>query len=1656
MKMILIQALLFVIISAHLGSRVAAELKMLTQSENFTVNPDHTVVLPCVIQDQGTKKAVWRNLKDGTNISVNFEILSHMKSKYVIERPQDSGAFAWNLRINNVVDMDQGHYQCVVGDAPEVSVTHFVIVEGADVIPTHNNSENFNVTECCIREKVSSSCLPVCHPSNMSADINVLTACASDLNKVVTCGTDGRNHVGCCKRRGIPDMCLDFCYGVIPSNLDTQHLTCLTQLPDILSCLEEGHVLLPGPPTAVSVVQSSADQASVLVTWRPPIQNPQLVKGYKVFYKVTSDTHYKSTRIISSSEQMYLQSGLQLNVQYSVYMVALGDYGSSQPSETFIFTLLPAQPKSDIEADILGCCISKGLKNPCLSKLCTPDLMRNVNPVEILWCSQDLNKALQCLVGQRDHSACCKRNSLPDVCLPFCAGQGMNLTLDYMSCVIRLPVIEACVQEGRATIPGPPVNVSVVPGIREAVVSWNNVGAPAMNFTIFYRVLGMDKMPWNRMEVSASPADLQGLYPGTHYEIQLAAANENGSSLLSTKVVFLTYENVITTPAPTLPSEIHNLTVCCSEKRVRSDCMSFCSFDKLASGSLDFGLAYSCIDVLDDIIACASDGRNHKQCCKRSGVPETCDNICQFSPHDELSTDFLLCAGHVGTIANCYREGLATLPRQPQNFTVLKYTSHTVYLAWRQPKATSTGIESYSVIYHPKNQTDLTQWKTLSTKNLEVIVNDLKPSTEYFFQVVSVNENGTSAPTPELRVLTKAYDDDKETLRCNFTMKNNTDVKTDGVGQRKLMGTVEECKSYCSVPQCQGFTYSSQYQACTLFMDKAPLKPFASPGYDFYNHSCPPRPDIIPTGNWSMPFHNRTDCCQNANISDNCMNACMKGEFQSVYRCEDDYPKILTCAADGRDHTACCKNLAVPELCLSYCQGQLSPTTGVGALCLNYIPSYVQCFVNGSMYLPTPPGSVIVKIVNGTAAMLSWETPTVNCDSTTGCHYVVFLVDEKGGKLQNRTKETSLLFTDLSPQTVYSVFLLAVNNYGKSIQTPQMKFVTPPLVPFADISVSQTPSYPPSENGEVELFCNVYSAGRTFPFVYWVRNSKIIRKGRQLKMSMLSERDEGNYTCSAKDDRGVVTNFTHFLRIMYKPKAVRLMGNSYFPGQMQVANLQCDFMGYPTKIKWFKGRDELPVTQFGQFFHTTEKLVSYPTHQRSILSIYYVVDEAFDRYTCVGYNDFGNGSGVVELSNALLTRPPPPTPTYPTTRNVSQCCVSYEIPRDCMGLCSTFVNLDEVTAQPDKYGHCLAYLQFYTACATDGKDHSKCCSKKGVHPFCHTFCAGFVPDDMGSIFLMNCITDAPLMLECVQENLEFIPSSPALTALQRNDVIQVNWDKPEDNAHRVDRYELYWLASDTPSSSKHVSLVNTLTDYRIKKLRENVNYTVWVIAANEKGSSQPINKKSVLVKNLRPSAPQELHVSEMNGESVLLKWDPPENHAVVTNYTILYREANMKDQFKQVVVPGSVRTYLISNLKPRTLYEFQLVANGPFGKSDTAKLGSEINTGPSTSANRNNGPDRSGMPLGIGLTLVAVLIVAGMVAAYLYCRRRRKMNYGETVSFENPQYGSRVQISGLPNSNDSSDEGFGYAPLREDHDVEHRPTDKSNLRDENTMDVAIS
>lgn len=55
------------------------------------------------------------------------------------------------------------------------------------------------------------------------------------------------------------------------------------------------------------------------------------------------------------------------------------------------------------------------------------------------------------------------------------------------------------------------------------------------------------------------------------------------------------------------------------------------------------------------------------------------------------------------------------------------------------------------------------------------------------------------------------------------------------------------------------------------------------------------------------------------------------------------------------------------------------------------------------------------------------------------------------------------------------------------------------------------------------------------------------------------------------------------------------------------------------------------------------------------------------------------------------------------------------------------------------------------------------------------------------------------------------------------------------------------------------------------------------------------------VVDLRPSKPTRLQVTDVNGESMTLKWDPPENHAVVNSYTIKFREATSNEAYQQVV-----------------------------------------------------------------------------------------------------------------------------------------------------------
>ena len=42
----------------------------------------------------------------------------------------------------------------------------------------------------------------------------------------------------------------------------------------------------------------------------------------------------------------------------------------------------------------------------------------------------------------------------------------------------------------------------------------------------------------------------------------------------------------------------------------------------------------------------------------------------------------------------------------------------------------------------------------------------------------------------------------------------------------------------------------------------------------------------------------------------------------SPTQCEADFPNIVSCMADGRDHLPCCLSQGIPEVCSDLCRGE--------------------------------------------------------------------------------------------------------------------------------------------------------------------------------------------------------------------------------------------------------------------------------------------------------------------------------------------------------------------------------------------------------------------------------------------------------------------------------------------------------------------------------------------------------------------------------------------------------------------------------------------------------------------------------------------------------------------------------------------------------------
>ncbi|GBN19988.1 hypothetical protein AVEN_189663-1 [Araneus ventricosus] len=189
--------------------------------------------------------------------------------------------------------------------------------------------------------------------------------------------------------------------------------------------------------------------------------------------------------MVDGNKTSYVVSGLQPVTMYEVQITSENAHGSSLPTSAVRVLTLSAPrgsgPSNMSEAyfahlpNITKCCEEKGVpEGKCLRSLCDPSDDEDTKLSDVLMCAPFVNITFECMAGGADHSQCCRRRGLPDICLDFCRGNVTQLDYRHFICLDHIDIYGNCLLEYYKVLPGAPEQflVSMVHS-RWAVLKWS-------------------------------------------------------------------------------------------------------------------------------------------------------------------------------------------------------------------------------------------------------------------------------------------------------------------------------------------------------------------------------------------------------------------------------------------------------------------------------------------------------------------------------------------------------------------------------------------------------------------------------------------------------------------------------------------------------------------------------------------------------------------------------------------------------------------------------------------------------------------------------------------------------------------------------------------------------------------------------------------------------------------------------------------------------------------------------------------------------------------------------------------------------------------------------------------------------------------------------
>ncbi|XP_032755201.1 receptor-type tyrosine-protein phosphatase F isoform X11 [Rattus rattus] len=402
-----------------------------------------------------------------------------------------------------------------------------------------------------------------------------------------------------------------------------------------------------------------------------------------------------------------------------------------------------------------------------------------------------------------------------------------------------------------------------------------------------------------------------------------------------------------------------------------------------------------------------------------------------------------------------------------------------------------------------------------------------------------------------------------------------------------------------------------------------------------------------------------------------------------------------------------------------------------------------------------------------------------------------------------------------------------------------------------------------------------------------------IRGALQIESS--EESDQGKYECVATNSAGTRYSAPANLYVRVRRVAPRF---SIPPSSQEVmpggnVNLTCVAVGAPMPyVKWMMGAEELT------------KEDEMPVG-RNVLELSNVMRSA--NYTCVAISSLGMIEATAQVTVKALPKPPIDLVVTETTAT------------------SVTLTWDSGNTEPVSF-----YGIQYRAAGTDGPFQevdgvaSTRYSIGGLSPF---------SEYAFRVLAVNSIGRGPPSEAVRARTGEQAPSSPPRRVQARMlsaSTMLVQWEPPEEPNGLVRGYRVYYTPdSRRPLSAwhKHNTDAGLLTT--VGSLLPGITYSLRVLAFTAVGDGPPSPTIQVKTQQGVPAQPADFQAKAESDTRIQLSWLLPPQERIVKYELVYWAAEDEGQQHKVTFDPTS--SYTLEDLKPDTLYHFQLAARSDLG-----------------------------------------------------------------------------------------------------------------------------